>query len=162
MFAAVEVEIHLTNAKISNFKYAIRLKQTQNHLVSLVYERVWKDGHLLIDRPAQEDKQDTLRLTQTYLEQISRNAAFREIVHFFEKVLYLHIVPQLLRYPEATLNQNSSENPFGRTFLKQLADTPAKTRQAHLNQIEQSLQITIPQFQKLTYSNSRLNKGQLI
>ncbi|EDN71353.1 ATPase [Beggiatoa sp. PS] len=159
----VELEIHLTDSttKISNFKYAIGLKQTQNHSVSLVYERVWKDGHLFIERPDKEDKQDTLRLTQTYLEQISMNAAFRDIAHFLGKVLYLHIVPQLLRYPEAALNQNSSENPFGRTFLKQLAETPAKTRQAHLNKIEQSLRITIPQFKKLTYLEDETQTSHL-
>ena len=32
-----------------------------------------------------------------------------------------------------------------------MAETPAKTRQAHLNKIEQNLQITIPQFKKLIY-----------
>ena len=159
----VELEIHLTDsaAKIPNFKYAIGLKQTKNHPVSLVYERVWKDNHLLIDRPDKEDKQDALRLTQTYLEQISMNAAFREIAHFFGAALYLHIVPQLLRHPEASLNPSVSENAFGRTFLKQLAETPAKTRQVRLNKIEQGLRITVPQFKRLIYIEDETNTPHL-
>jgi predicted ATPase len=159
----VELEIHLTDSasKIHHFKYAIGLKQTKNHPVSLVYERVWKDNHLLIDRPDKEDKQDTLRLTQTYLEQISMNTAFREIAHFFGSVLYLHIVPQLLRYPEASLNPSISENPFGRTFLKQLAETPEKIRQTRLNRIEQGLRIIIPQFKRLTYIEEKTQTPHL-
>lgn len=79
------------------------------------------------------------------------NAAFREIAHFFRAILYLHLVPQLLRYPEASLNPGISENAFGSTFLKRLAETPAKTRQVRLNKIEQGLRIVIPQFKRLTY-----------
>ncbi|HIE01909.1 MAG TPA: chromosome segregation protein SMC [Thiotrichaceae bacterium] len=150
----VELEVHLTEAishKISQFKYAIGIKKTRNNPISLAYERVWKDNELLIERPNKEDKQDVLRLTQTYLEQISMNAAFREIAHFLGKVLYLHIVPQSLRHQDVSLNQGVTENAFGRTFLKQLAETPEKTRQSRLKQIEKGLRIAIPQFKRLTY-----------
>jgi predicted ATPase len=151
--SVVELEVHLTSTKKNNLKYAIGLKQTKSHPVSLAYERVWKNNQPLINRPDQEDKKDVLRLTQTHLEQISVNATFREIAQFFGSILYLHLVPQLLRYPEALLNQGVSENPYGRNFLKQLADMPENTRQSRLKKIEEGLGITIPQFKRLNYLN---------
>jgi predicted ATPase len=111
----VELEVHLTdsNQKTPRFKYAIGLQP--NSPVILAYERVWKDNQRLINRPTEED--NVLRLTQTYLEQISMNAAFREMAHFFGSIVYLYIVPQWLRHPEVFLTQGLSENPFGPTFL---------------------------------------------
>lgn len=159
----VELEVHLTESSHNTprFKYAIGIKQTKSNPVTLAYERVWKDNQQLINRPDKEDKQDVLRLTQTYLEQISTNAAFREIANFFGSILYLHIVPQLLRFPETLLNQGLSENPFGRTFLKQLAKTPEKTRNDSLKRIEQGLRITIPQFKRLIYIEDETNMPHL-
>ena len=157
----VELEVHLTESSDNTprFKYALGLKQTKSHPVTLAYERVWKDNQQLINRPDKKDKQDVLRLTQTYLEQISTNADFREIADFFGSVLYLHIVPQLLRFPETLLNQGISENPFGRTFLKQLANTP--DRNDSLKKIEQALRITIPQFKRLSYIEDETNTPHL-
>ncbi len=159
----VELEVHLTESSHNTprFKYAIGFTQTRSNPVTLAYERVWKDNQQLINRPDKEDKQDVLRLTQTYLEQISTNAEFREIANFFGSILYLHIVPQLLRFPETLLNQGLSENPFGRTFLKQLANTPEKARNDSLKKIEQGLRITIPQFKRLIYIEDETNTPHL-
>jgi predicted ATPase len=157
----VELEVHLTDSSDNTprFKYAIGIKP--GHPVTLAYERVFQSNQQLINRPDKEDKQDVLRLTQTYLEQMSMNAHFREIAYFFDSVFYLHLVPQLFRFPENVLNQGLSENPFGRTFLKQLSNTPEKIRQSRLKQIEQGLRITIPQFKRLIYSEDEKDMPHL-
>jgi hypothetical protein len=84
------------------------------------------------------------------LEQISANANFREIAKFFESVLYLHLVPQLLRYPEVFSGPGISEDPFGRSFLERITKTPEKTRKSRLTKIENALRSAVPQLKHLT------------
>ncbi len=150
----VEIEIHLAEneLKAPTWKYSIGIKQRkggQNEPI-LSYERVWKDGKQLINRPDLEDETDSLRLTQTYLEQINANAAFREIPKFLESILYLHLVPQLLRYPEAFSGPGIQGDPFGRNFLERVIKTSEKTRRSRLKKIEDALKIAVPQLKQLT------------
>jgi predicted ATPase len=150
----VEIEIHLSENELVEpiWKYSVGIKQRkggQNEPV-LSYERVWKNGKQLIDRPDPEDEQDNLRLTQTYLEQINANAEFREISKFLESVLYLHLVPQLLRYPESFSGPGIQGDPFGRNFLERVIKTPEKTRRSRLKKIEEALKIAVPQLKQLT------------
>ena len=150
----VEIEIHLSEneLQIPTWKYGIGIKQRkggQNEPI-LSYERVWKNGEQLINRPDSEDEKDGLRLTQTYLEQINANADFREISKFLESILYLHLVPQLLRYPEAFSGPSIQGDPFGRNFLERVIKTPEKTRRSRLKKIEDALRIAVPQLKQLT------------
>ncbi|PIG93110.1 ATP-binding protein [Gloeocapsopsis sp. IPPAS B-1203] len=150
----VEIEIHLAENELQapTWKYSIGIKQRkggQNEPI-LSYERVWKDGKQLINRPDLEDETDSLRLTQTYLEQINANAAFREIPKFLESILYLHLVPQLLRYPEAFSGPGIQGDPFGRNFLERVIKTSEKTRRSRLKKIEDALKIAVPQLKQLT------------
>jgi hypothetical protein len=48
-------------------------------------------------RPSADDQHDIALRTQTHLQQVQTNAGFREIADFFSGVLYLHLVPQLLK-----------------------------------------------------------------
>ncbi len=150
----VEIEVHLSENELQApaWKYGIGIKQRkggQNEPI-LSYERVWKGEKQLIDRPNNEDENDTLRLTQTYLEQINANAEFREIQKFIESILYLHLVPQLLRYPEAFSGPGIQGDPFGRNFLERVTKTPEKTRRSRLRKIEDALRIAVPQLKQLT------------
>jgi predicted ATPase len=150
----VEIEVHLSENELQApaWKYGIGIKQRkggQNEPI-LSYERVWKGEQQLIDRPNDEDENDTLRLTQTYLEQINANAEFREIQKFIESILYLHLVPQLLRYPEAFSGPGIQGDPFGRNFLERVTKTPEKTRRSRLRKIEDALRIAVPQLKQLT------------
>jgi predicted ATPase len=111
---------------------------------------VWKDGRLLIARPDQDDEEDYLRRTQTHLEQINSNAEFREIARFFESIRYLHLVPQLLRNPEAFQGPSMPDDPYGRNFLEMVAKTPEKTRRSRLKRIEDALRQAVPQLKGLT------------
>lgn len=116
----------------------------------LRYERVFRTGQLILDRPNGDDKYDELRLTQTHLEQINSNSEFREIARFFETVRYLHLVPQLMRSPEAfTKGPTQPDEPFGRNFLEMVVKTPEKTRQYKLSKIEAALKEAVPQLRNL-------------
>ena len=117
----------------------------------LIREQVWEQGKCILDRPDKEDEKDKDRLTQTSLEQINANSGFREISRFFEKVTYLHLVPQLVRHPREFSGPGISGDPFGRSFLERIGSVPEKTRKSRLATIEKSLQIAIPQLTKLEF-----------
>jgi predicted ATPase len=151
----VEIEIHLAESANQTpiWKYAIGIKQQGRgkRQPYLAYERVWKENKQLIDRPYKDDYDDEVRLTQTYLEQINSNAKFRDIAQFFESVLYLHLIPQLLRYPDSFAGPGIDGDPFGRSFLERLAKTPEKTRISRLKKIEAGLRIAVPNLQQLSF-----------
>jgi predicted ATPase len=157
------VEIDVTLSEVGNsqqrWRYAIGIKREaggKNQTV-LAYEKVWRNGKQIINRPDKQDEQDRVRLTQTYLEQINANVEFREIVTFFEAISYLHMVPQLLKYPEVFGNSTEIEDSFGRGLLDDIARLNQKQRQARLRKIEQALRIAVPQLKQL--SNVRDESG---
>ncbi|MDO8636689.1 MAG: AAA family ATPase [Dehalococcoidia bacterium] len=149
----IGIEVHLSESPGQNpiWKYAIGIKQqgTGRHLPYLGYERVWDSDKLILERPNSSDKKDDKLLSQTHLEQITANNKFRDISTFLESVKYLHLVPQLLRYPNAFSGPGIPEDPFGRNFLERVAKTPEKTRQSRLNKIESALRIAVPQLKNL-------------
>lgn len=101
----------------------------------------------LLERPTREDKADPERLTQTHLEQITMNQAFREMVSFFASVRYLHIVPQLIREPDRSVGRRN--DPYGGDFLEQIARTSEKTRNAWLRRIREALIVAVPQLAEI-------------
>ena len=147
----IEVELSENGLK-PEYKYAIGItQQVRGYRQPILrYEKVWKNGHLLLERPDRQDNADVLRLTQTHLEQISANVAFRPISRFFESIRYLHVVPQLLRHPESFQGPAVPEDPYGRNFLEMVAKTPEKTRKSRLRRIESALREAVPQLTKLT------------
>ena len=118
-------------------------------------ERAWRGEELLLDRPDEEDKRDDARLTQTSLEQINSNRDFREVAEFLAETLYLHLVPQLVRYPDAFSGPGIPGDPFGASFLDRVSRTPARTRQSRLAKIETALRVAVPQLQALTHTTER-------
>ncbi|MBW2606638.1 MAG: AAA family ATPase [Deltaproteobacteria bacterium] len=150
----VEIEVNLAEShdKKTLWKYAIGIKQkSRGHRQTYVfYERVWKGTELILDRPDKQDKKDEMRLNQTHLEQINANLLFRDIVKFFNSIYYLHLVPQVLRHPEIFTGPVSKEDPFGRSFLERIVQTPVKTRRSRLKKIEKALKIAVPQLKQLT------------
>jgi predicted ATPase len=147
----VHIEAHLADNG-NKWSYAIGIKQEARGYRQpfLAYERVMKGDRTLLERPVAEDRDDPLRLTQTHLEQINANAEFRDLGRFFDSVSYLHLVPQLLRHPEAFSGQGLPGDPYGRSFLERVARTPEATRKARLRKIEAALRIAVPQLKELT------------
>jgi predicted ATPase len=105
---------------------------------------------VLLSRPDESDDKDPLRRTQTHLEQISANSQFRGIVRFFELIDYLHLVPQLIRHPEAFSGPGMPGDPYGKNFLERVARTPEKVRRSRLRRIEAALRLAVPQLNALT------------
>lgn len=150
----IEIEIRLSEPPmfINIWKYAIGIKQEPRGYRQpyLKYEHVLKNNQWIINRPDKNDKNDRLRLTQTHLEQINANEPFRTISKFLESVLYLHLIPQLLRQPEAFSGPGIPGDPFGQNFLERVARTPQKTRKRRLKKIEEALRLAVPQIKALT------------
>lgn len=151
----IHLEVHLTEtlAEQPLWKYAIGIKQEPrgNRLCYLSYERVWKNGVKILDRPNNRDKSDRLRLTQTFLEQINSNSAFREIASYLKSIQYLHLIPQLVRFSDMFSGKGVPGDPFGLHFLEKLALSPEKTRQARLRKIQGALKIAVPQLEELDF-----------
>jgi predicted ATPase len=150
----VEIEVHLgeDSRRQALYRYAIGIRQEnlgQRRLL-LTYEKVWQNGTLILDRPDDEDKKDDMRLTETYLEQISRNVSFRDVAYFLKSTLYLHLVPQLVRHAREYSGPGIPRDPYGRNFLERIARTNKQTQMARLHKIEQALQLVVPQMKQLS------------
>lgn len=111
-------------------------------------EQVWMDGRLILSRPDTEDRHDPARLAQTHLEQVNANKDFRPIHDFFAKVQYRHVVPQLIREPDRSVNHRN--DPYGGDFLDQIARTNKRTRESRLRRIVHALQAAVPQLSSLS------------
>ncbi len=155
-FPDVQIEIHIAEYGQTNpiWKYSIGIKQETrgNRLPILTHEKVWKEDRLILNRPDKDDKDDSERLTQTHLEQINANKKFREINKFLENTVYLHLVPQLLKYPQSFSGPDLSGDPFGKGFLERISKVNDKTRKAWLRNIEEALKIAVPQFVAFNYA----------
>ncbi|MBI4905664.1 MAG: AAA family ATPase [Acidobacteria bacterium] len=149
----VEIAVELSDEVTGDsWRYEIGIIQEPRgrRLPKLKFEKVWKAGRIVLSRPDAEDDKDELRLTQTHLEQINSNTKFREIAKFFESIRYLHLVPQLLRQPEAFQGPGMPDDPFGRNFLETIVKTSEKTRRSRLRRIESALREAVPKLKNLT------------
>jgi predicted ATPase len=111
-------------------------------------ERVHKKGKEVLCRPNSQDERDPIRLTQTFLEQVSVNQEFRELAEFFASVQYLHVIPQVVR---SLLLPIASESPYGGGVLRQMADLPEDERQKRLQLIRGALRSAVPQLKELEF-----------
>ncbi|MDO4899518.1 AAA family ATPase [Actinomyces sp.] len=123
-------------------------------------ERVEKDGKCILSRPDVQDRKDPERLTQTHLEQISANHAFRGIATHLQRVQYFHLVPQIIRDP-ARLAPTQND-PYGSDFIAQMNGTPAITRSAWLRRMQEALRAAVPGFESLTIETDAAGKPHLI
>jgi predicted ATPase len=141
-----DIEIHVTVQPDDGgpkWEYELAFNQDQQRRAHIKGERVIRDQTPLLVRPDEDDSEDPDRLTQTHLEQVNVNRAFRDLAIFFQSVRYLHIVPQLVREPDRSVGR--SNDPFGGDFLEQLAKTQEKTRNARLRRIRDALRVAVPQ-----------------
>jgi predicted ATPase len=152
----VEIEVVLSDDSSNglNWKYGIGIKQeTRGYRQPYItYEYVSRGHRRILDRPTDADEKDQMRKTETHLEQINANQEFREIAKVFSAINYLHVVPQLVRNPEAFSGPNIPGDPFGRNFLERLAKTNERTRRSRLKKIEIALRIAVPQLRELAFT----------
>ncbi|MBI5477256.1 MAG: AAA family ATPase [Deltaproteobacteria bacterium] len=141
----VEVDVDLGNGL--PWRYRIEFTQDKRQRAIIRREVVHHGNELVLDRPDSKDRADENLLTQTHLQQVNTNKAFRALQEFFARVSYLHIVPQLVRDPDRSVGR--SRDPFGGDFLEQLALTPKKTLGSRLRRINEALQVAVPQLEQL-------------
>ncbi|PKM01683.1 MAG: chromosome segregation protein SMC [Gammaproteobacteria bacterium HGW-Gammaproteobacteria-6] len=131
-------------------------KGAQRTLISV--EQVFRGDRLLLDRPdPKNDGKDTMRLTQTALEQIQANARFRALAAFFGEATYLHLVPQLLKYADQLGGRLLDDDPFGQGFLERVAKTQDRARESRLKKIGQALTLAVPQFKELRFVKDKVS-----
>lgn len=147
----VGVELAEAVGKTPIWKYRLGLRQEQygKHLPIVAFEQVTYQENVILSRPDPDDEKDKFRLTQTHLEQVNANHKFRAIAEFFEAFNYLHLVPQILRFPKQFGGSDQSSDPFGRSFLRRIAHTQVNIRQSRLHKIEEALRIAVPQLSSL-------------
>jgi predicted ATPase len=141
----VEVSVDLSDGE--PWRYRLEFTQDNQRRPLVKRELVMHGDETLLSRPNSKDKRDSELLTQTHLEQVNTNRAFRGLADFFAKVRYLHLVPQLVREPDRSTGRVN--DPFGGDFLEQLARTPSKTLESRLKRITSALRVAVPQLQQL-------------
>jgi len=149
----IVIEFEFINDENEQWKYYLSLTQQSRGGRNTIIrkETMSKNGQVALKRPDEEDENDQERLTQTHLEQISTNKDFRNIVEFLNSVQYMHLVPQLLKFPEAFSGPDLPEDPFGKGFLRTVAKTSKDTRDSRLDKIQRILQKAVPQLKDLKF-----------
>jgi predicted ATPase len=145
-----DIELHVAAVGADDslqWDYALAFNQDNQRRARIKKESISYNGKLLLERPNSEDEEDPDRLTQTHLEQVNVNRAFRELTSFFESIRYLHIVPQLVREPDRSVGRTN--DPFGGDFLEQIAKTQERTRLARLKRIRDALKVAVPQLAEI-------------
>jgi predicted ATPase len=152
---SIEVELSERADEAPLWRYTLAFKSEgkgqQRPLVSREKVENLHTSKILLDRPNSDDIHDPERLTQTHLEQINTNRAFREVADFFSSVTYLHLVPQLLKHAEELGGYRMENDPFGQAFLERIAKTPEKTSHARLLKIEAVLRVCVPNMRNLRF-----------
>lgn len=151
------IEISVTLAEGVNdeapwvYELGIEQESRGTHRPRVRHERVLRGSKTYLNRPNMEDRTDEERLYQTALEQTMFNKDFRDIAKFLSKIEYFHLVPQMLKYPQAFSGPDLPGDPFGRGFLENLAKATTKNREASLRKIESMLLIAVPKLSSLQF-----------
>jgi predicted ATPase len=123
-------------------------------------ERVKCNGEVVLERPDAADDADPKRLTQTHLEQISANQDFRPLAEYFAKVLYFHLVPQLIRDPSRIGGMPA--DPYGADFIAQINAVPSRTQGAWLRRMQNALRSAVPEFESLKLEVDSAGRPHLV
>lgn len=145
---AMELKIHDAGSN-TTWEYHLHFSQDNRQRPIIKKEYVSRNGEEILDRPNAEDRADSERLTQTFIEQVNANRQFREIAEFFASLKYLHLVPQLVRDPERYIARG--RDPYGSDFLEQVAGMHDRIRKSRLEKIRAALRIAVPQLQELEF-----------
>ncbi|MDO4569610.1 MAG: AAA family ATPase [Planctomycetia bacterium] len=127
----------------------------------IVKEELFHQNELVFSRPNDKDKADKKLLSQTHLEQITQNGQFRSFVEMLESINYFHLVPQLLRHPEAFSGPDLPNDPFGKGFLAKIARTSEGKRKKTLDKIGKLLSRAVPQLKELAFERDEIGQPHL-
>lgn len=157
----ISIRVHVGPADgAPRWEYALTFTGDAKGRAMVVSESVAQDGQELFTRPDDDDKKDPVRLSQTYLEQVTMNRRFRELVDFFGSVRYLHVVPHLIRDPQRY--QGPPGDPFGSDLIEQVAKTRKNTREARLRKIAAALKPAVPQLGEIRLESDNVGTPHLV
>ncbi len=119
----------------------------------VISEIVKHNGNMLLARPNENDKRDERLLSQTALEQIYANRAFRAIADHFSGISYLHLIPQVIREQTEFPNVFDSSE-YGGHLLERIANTPGRARNTRIEKMAEFLKAVIPQLSEFKFEIS--------
>ena len=147
-YSDVSIRVRIGDDLTENvWDYHLVFSQDNNQRPIVRKESVANLGVEILERPNEDDKSDSERLTQTHLQQVNANKAFREVADFFNTIRYLHVVPQLIREPDRSVGKR--DDPYGGDFLEQVARTQDRTQSSRLRRIADALKVAVPQLESL-------------
>ena len=149
-----------TDDEAALWRYLVRFGLDSRKRLVVKEERVWQNGRQIHSRPHSRDRADPERLTQTSLEQVNVNQKFRALAEFFAEVRYMHIVPQLIREPERSVNVRN--DPFGGDFLDLVAGTARSRRDSRLKKILRAARVAVPQLEELRLQQDEAGASHLM
>jgi len=149
----VEIHVHVGSDEAPDeWQYKLKLGAKKG-VVEVKGEQVLRRGAVVLSRPDPDDRRDPKRLSQTHLEQVNQNEKFRPLAEFLGSVVYVHLVPQILRDPRRY--SAPAHDPFGADFLEQIATTPKKEQKARLRRLNKALKVALPQLDGLQFERDR-------
>jgi predicted ATPase len=151
--SSVLLEIEASGSGGRQWGYVLAFNADKKRPFYVEREEVRLDGEVLRQRPDDQDRSDPALLSQTHLEQVSRNQEFRALAEFLADVRYLHVIPQLVREPERSVGRE--RDPYGGDFLEQLARTRKRDLASRLRKIADALKVAVPQLEKLELERDR-------
>ena len=125
--------------------YDLRFNASKGQAPAIIFESLQHNRKTVFERPGK--KETPRELTQTHLEQVSKNKDFSEFVTFLASCRYLHVVPQIVR--DRRRQSAEGDDPFGGDLLRRIKEMPKRFRDARLKRIARALQIAVPQFESL-------------
>jgi predicted ATPase len=158
----IEVEIKENGTREGTWVYRLRFSQDNLRRPFIKEEVVKYNGEVKLRRPDSDDKADSLRLTQTALEQITANRGFRPVVNFFQSISYQHLLPQVIRDPQGFSPTQIENDPFGRDFLQRVENTPTSIRDSRLKKIQAALKVAAPQLKELRVTRDKFGVPHLV
>ncbi|MFT4036347.1 MAG: AAA family ATPase [Patulibacter sp.] len=157
----LEIDFQLSDANAGwRYRLAVGGQKGGKNRPVVVEERVEKNGEIIVQRPNADDRDDPERLTQTHLEQIAANQAFRSVAEHFAKTRYFHLVPQVIRDPGVL--SGAPGDMYGANFVAQINATRPQTQRAWLRRIEAALQSAVPEFETLKLEVDATGRPHLV
>ncbi len=146
----VLVEVH---AEIDGkpWRYALEIDNISWEAPVVLREEVDGPNGPLVRRPDAADIDDSERLTQTYLEQVSANKPFRKLAELLASIEYSHIVPELVRDPRPRTDRSALRDPYGAELLSSITTLPEEERTHRLRALCRQLQKIIPDLDEIKY-----------
>jgi len=161
---AVSVDVELSEKAgtpaVWRYMLTLRMEGQGRHRDLVAQERAWKNGKLFFSRPSPQDRRDGERLTQTWLEQSSSNADFRELSAFFRSACCLLPDFGLSRSGNDTL-QDDGTRVLGHAMMERIAQVQDSARNFRMNTIGRMMQLAIPGFSALSFSRDEAGRPSL-